>query len=58
MTVLQVNWSMIHTLWSIERCSKAGVNMYCKLLQGSKLSSDKKNSLVLETASVEILLDQ
>ena len=50
----------LHVLWPMKYCTKAGVNLLsltCKLLGGSKISSDCKNIIVIQSTSGKIVLD-
>ena len=52
MKVKQVDGSeKMHMLWPVRYCAKAGVNcifLTCKLSQGNRISSDNKNSIVVQ----------
>ena len=59
--VRQVNGTEhVHTIWPVKFCPKAGVNLFYllwELLQGSKISSDHQNNIVVNTATGNIILD-
>ena len=50
----------LHILWLVKYCTNAGVSLFLviyELLQGSKLSSDHKNNIIVQTTSDDIILD-
>lgn len=50
----------IHTIEPMRYFKSAGANLFCltcKLLQGSKLSSNNKEYIVLDTSNGNIMLD-
>ena len=54
------NTEWVHTLWPMKFCPKAGVSLFsltCKLLQGNKITSDHRNSIVVKSSKGNIILD-
>ena len=50
----------VHILWPMKFCPKAGVNLFsltCELLQGTKISSDQWNNIMVKFTDGNIILD-
>ena len=51
---------LVHTLWLMKFCSKAGANLFsltCKLSQRKTISSDHQNNIVVKSLDCNIILD-